>query len=60
MGKRNPRSDLVCKVSTMVLITVLKITTESGSPWLTPSSNGMIGVDQLVISHNCSIEVRVQ
>ena len=38
VGKKvYPRSDLVCKVSTMVLISVLKVTTEV---------NGMVAVVQ--------------
>ncbi len=41
-----PRSHRVLRVSTRVLITVLKTTTDRGSPWKTPMLRGMLGVDQ--------------
>ena len=39
-----PRSSLVLTVSTMVLMTVLNITTDRGSPWNTPIFSGIRGV----------------
>ena len=49
METLNPRSDLIFSVSIKVLMTVLKMTADKGSPWYTPMPRGMVEVVQSLL-----------